>query len=324
MTGGKREATKHDVLGVEPETAAQLENDLDSLFKLPLTEFIAERNALASRLKKAGRGDEAAKVKELAKPTSSAWAVNQLYWKYHDSFTRMLAAGEQLAQAHASQFAGKAASTSGLLAARREALTALARLAGPVLRDAGHNPTPDMMRRITTTLEALSAYSSLPNAPRPGRLSSDVDPPGFDSLAALIPRASHVERTDELSRITQQSATRGTSKEKEGREQRMASARAALQAAEREFREARANAHKAGTILKKATAHANESEKDRQEAAERFETAKAVAEAARQHAQLAAAEAEKAQRALENAEARVQKERAALQYALPHGRSSQD
>jgi len=56
------------------------------------------------------------------------------------------------------------------------------------LRDAGHSPTPDTLRRVVTTLEALSAYALLPNGPTPGRLSQDVDPPSFESLASLMSR----------------------------------------------------------------------------------------------------------------------------------------
>src|SRR6266496_3262779 len=73
-------------------------------------------------------------------------------------------------------------------------VTDLAHLATALPSDAGHNPTSDTMRRITTTLEAMSAYASLPDAPSPGRLTHDVDPPGFESLASLIPGVGMTER----------------------------------------------------------------------------------------------------------------------------------
>jgi hypothetical protein len=47
------------------------ENDIDTLFELPLNEFTAARNALVSRLRKTGRVDEAEKVKALVKPSIS-------------------------------------------------------------------------------------------------------------------------------------------------------------------------------------------------------------------------------------------------------------
>ena len=43
--------------------------DVDGLFRLPLAEFTAARNALAARLKKAGRPSDADAVKALPKPS---------------------------------------------------------------------------------------------------------------------------------------------------------------------------------------------------------------------------------------------------------------
>src|SRR5215510_8340425 len=118
-----------------------IDDDLDPLFKLPLTEFTVARNALAVRLKKIGRSEEAQQVKSLPKPSISAWAVNQLYWKHREFFDRLIAAGESLGQAQASQMAGKTADIRGPLAERREALSAHSRLAAEMLREASHNPT---------------------------------------------------------------------------------------------------------------------------------------------------------------------------------------
>src|SRR6266581_1129416 len=201
MARGRGKGEKNGGQGEENETKVKLEDDFAALFKLPLTEFTVARNALAARLKKAGRGEGSERVKALVKPSISAWAVNQLYWKHRQAFDGLIAAGERLRRAHASQLAGKASDMHGPLAARREALSGLSRLAGALLRDAGHSTTPDTIRRITTTLEALSTYSSLSDAPTPGRLTADVDPPGFESLAALIPEVGQAERHDQSTRV---------------------------------------------------------------------------------------------------------------------------
>src|SRR5258705_4558572 len=145
------------------ETKGKLEDDLDGLFRLPLAEFTAGRNATAAELKKAGRGDKAGEadfVKALAKPSITAWAVNQLYWKHREAFDRLIESGGRFHKAQSSRLAGKLAEMRGALDARREVLTHLSDLATSLLRDAGHNPTPDTIHRITTTLEALSAYAS--------------------------------------------------------------------------------------------------------------------------------------------------------------------
>ena len=311
---------KNGKQGEENETKFKLEDDLDALFKLPLGEFTVARNALAARLKKAGRGGEAERVKALVKPSISAWAVNQLYWRHRDAFDRLIAAGERFRRAHASQLAGKAADTRVPLTARREALSGLSRLAGALLRDAGYKTAPETMRRITTTLEALSTYSSFSDAPPPGRLTDDVDPPGFESLAALIPSVGREERPDQSTRVIpfQPSASAAASslleaddvsKREERRQTRTASAKAALQAAELALRETRTLAQGVAANLRKVTAHANETEKDRREAEERFEKASVAAEGARQRLQSVSAEAEKAARALEDAERDVEKAR---------------
>ena len=79
---------------------------MDALFKLALPEFTAARNALASKLQKAGDKAAAAEVKALAKPPVSAWVVNQIYWRARAAFDRLMTAGARLRQAQASQLAG--------------------------------------------------------------------------------------------------------------------------------------------------------------------------------------------------------------------------
>ncbi len=50
------------------QSKGKLEDDVDALFRLPLTEFISARKTLAARLKKEGHGDQANRVKALVKP----------------------------------------------------------------------------------------------------------------------------------------------------------------------------------------------------------------------------------------------------------------
>src|SRR5687767_10506813 len=167
---------------------AELEPEIDTLFQLPLAEFTAARNTLASRLKKDGRGEDAERVKGLAKPPASAWAVNQLFWRHRRDIDTLMAVGERFRKAQAAQLAGKSSDMRALLNERRDALSVLMKHASAILRDSGHNPSPDMSRRMTTTLEALATYGETPGAPRAGRLTDDLDPPGFEALAALVPR----------------------------------------------------------------------------------------------------------------------------------------
>src|SRR6185503_4829636 len=187
---------------IESETSANLEDDVDALFKLPSAEFTGARNDLAARLKREGRADDSTFVKALTKPSISAWAVNQLHWNHRDVFDRLLSTSQRFRQSQTSHTATRMADLRGSLDARSEALSHLSDLATVLLRDAGHNPTPDTIHRITTTLEALSAHATLSDGPTPGRLTQDVDPPGFASLASLISATDTRKREEEPARIT--------------------------------------------------------------------------------------------------------------------------
>jgi hypothetical protein len=303
------------------ETKAKLEDDVDALYRLPLAEFTAARNTLAGRLKQGGRGNEADFVKALVKPSISAWAVNQLYWKHREAFDRLVATGERFRQAQTSRLARKMADIRGALDARREALSHVSDLATALLRDAGHNPTPDSIRRVTATLEAMSVYASIPDGPRPGRLTHDVDPPGFESLASLIPSAGMTERTKEPPRVSQarESGRAATSARRKAesagevrqledtRQARVAAAKVSLQEAKDLLIEARARAQSLEAAQKKAYAEAKDAEKHRREAEERLEKARASSEEATRHAQRVAAEVKQAAKGVEDAKHAVER-----------------
>ncbi len=301
--------------------------DSDGLFQLPPAEFTAARNALAGKLKKAGKAEEAERVKALPKPSLPAWAVNQLFWKHRKAFDRLIEAGERFRNAQAAQLAGKDADLRGPLDARREALSELTRLAATVLRNGGHNPTPDLTRRVTTTLEALATYGAHPSAPPAGRLTDDIDPPGFEVLAALVPQIGRTKRPGaEPSRVIPfQQKTRPprttrkkASPEEEARRReeeqkaQVAAAKAAVDDAQRMLREARKAAEQAEAELKKAAARAKETEKEKADIEKRLEMAAAAADSARLEARRVASQAEEAAQAVEDAEEALAKARGAL------------
>src|SRR5258708_27383303 len=114
----------------------KLDDDIDALFKLLLTEFVGARKTLAARLKQNGFVSEAEGVKALAKPSISAWTVNQLYWRQREAFDELIATSQPFRKAQSS---GKMVNMREALGARREALSRLSALATEALRDAGHN-----------------------------------------------------------------------------------------------------------------------------------------------------------------------------------------
>lgn len=273
-----------------------LEADLDALFRLPLTEFTGARNTLAAQLKKNGRGDEAAHVKSLAKPSISAWTVNQLYWEHREEFDQLIALGERFRKA---QKSGKVAEMRTALDERRETLTDLSELATSLLRDGGHNPAPDTIHRITTTLQGLSAYASRSDGPPAGRLTSDVDPPGFESMGSFVPTARKhppatptSRRTDVTPMTTRRKKNESDDvrQKEEARQAKIAAARVSLQAAKRSLTEARAKALRLEAAKKKADAEAKKTEKTRRDVEASLEKAEAAAKEAAQRARNVAVE----------------------------------
>jgi len=305
---------------------ARLEDDINELFKAPLTEFIAARKALAARLKKIGFASEADGVKALAKPSISAWTVNQLYWKHREEFDELIATAQRFRKA---QTSGKMLNMREALDARREALSHLSDLAGEVLRDAGNNPSLDTLRRISTTLEALSAFASQADGPTPGRLTHDIDPPGFDSFASFIPSAGTRTRAAEKPRVSpakQSVASPGKTHEKtkaaaeashrEERQARISAAKLSLQNAKKALTAARASAQSLAAAQKKTEAIAKETEKNRREAEERFKKAGAAAEDAARRAQSIAVESAEARKALDDAKRTVEQSTRELEAAF--------
>lgn len=305
------------------------DDDLDALFRLPLAEFTGARNALSARLKKSGRGDDASRVKALAKPSISAWAVNQLYWNHRAAFDRLIASADRFHKAQASPGGGKIADMRTALDARREALTHLTDLATSLLRAGGQNPTPDTIHRITTTLEGISAYVSRSNAPRPGRLTHDVDPPGFESLASFVPAAGITRPAKEAAREpardpaasmpslmsikTAPSARRKFASDnnkrqlEETRQTKIAAAKVSLHDARRSLAKARARAQSSEAAQKKADAVAKKAEMHRRDVERSLEKAKAAAEDAARRVRSVAAKLEEATTAMNDAERTVEK-----------------
>jgi hypothetical protein len=288
-----------------------VEDDIDALFKLPLREFTPARNALAARLKKAGEKKQADEVKVLPKPSVAAWVVNQLYWQHREAFDRLIEAGDRFRSSPADR---------ERLEARRTAQSALVQIAEGVLQDAGSGGAQNMLRRVTSTLEALATYGSLPNAPRAGRLSEELTPPGFDVLAGLLPpsaKAGHKpasasagkrSRTDE--RATK--VANGKAAREEGRRRRAAEAKAAVREAERALRTARTQAERAAAALDSATQRAEESERRRAKAEKELAKVAAEANASRKRASEAEASAKQASQAAASAERALEQARGSL------------
>lgn len=268
--------------------------EIDALFQLSLAEFTEGRNALAKQLKSEGRTLDAERVKALAKPPAPAWAVNQLYWQDPKAIGRLLTLGERLRKAQTGQL--RNADLRALLEEKKQMTAALLTKASAILDEAGHAASADSMRRVSATLEALAAWGDMEGVPRAGRLSAELEPPGFDTLAALM-GGKKVEAEKVLLFRAPKPA--------EDPAAMRARLREAVQAAEKALREAHRDAERAESALAKANARVAAVETQRQEIEARYAEA---AEAAR----LAASEAKKSAQAVAEAERSLAKAKGTL------------
>ena len=276
-----------------PKRGLDLDAEIDPLFQLPLAEFTSARNALAARLKKEGRAVEAERVKGLAKPPAPAWAVNQLYWQDPKSFDTLLAAGERVRRAQTGKLPN--VSLRAVLDEKKQRMAALMRRASAILAAGGHGASADAMRRVSMTLESLAAWGERDGVPKAGRLTADLDPPGFDTLAELM-GGKKLEPAKVL-------LFRSPKKPVEDPAAARARAREAVQAAEKALRATRREAEHAEAALTKANARTAAVEKQKQEIEARYSEAKeqsrAAASEVKKHAQMVA----DAERALAKARA---------------------
>lgn len=150
--------------------------DIAALYKLPLAEFTAARNALAKQVK----GDEAKQIRALAKPTVVPWTINQLYWHARAEWHRLLDSGEQLREAQIAALRGKPADLRKAATTHRERVAAAVREAQGLASAAGLNPDAEPLARM---LEALSLAPTLPDTP--GQFTEVIKPAGFEALAGL-------------------------------------------------------------------------------------------------------------------------------------------
>jgi hypothetical protein len=295
---------------------SSVDREIDRLFQLSLQEFTAARNSLVANLKRAGELEEAARVAGLAKPPLSAWVVNQLFWRHGPDFAHLRQVGDRFREAQRAQLTGARVDLRSALDERRETLSALMSHGPDLLRESGHAATPDVMRRVSTTLDALATYGTLPEAPPAGRLMQDLKPLGFETLAALVPRPGENRRGGETPKVLpfapvvekrSRPAGRGTKHEREAEREaelraKRAAAKKAIEDTTSALREARRAAQAVEAALKQAAARAKTAQKAKEALEKRFEQATAAAETASKEAHRVAREAEDAAQAVNDAE----------------------
>jgi len=269
---------------------ADIGAEIDALFQLSLAEFTGARNALAKQLKNEGLTLDAERVKALVKPSSPAWAVNQLHWQDPKAIERLLTLGERVRRAQTGQL--KNADLRALLEEKKQMTAALLTKAAAILEEAGQAASADSMRRISATLESLAAWGEMEGVPKAGRLTADLEPPGFDTLAVLMGGKKAEAEKVLLFRAPKPVETSAAAR---------ARLQEAVQAAQKAMREAHRDAERAESALAKANARVAAVEEQKREIEARYAEAKEAARLATSEAKKTAQTVADAERSLARA-----------------------
>jgi hypothetical protein len=230
---------------------ADLEGELDRLYQLPLNEFTSARDALVKRLRTQGEREKAEEIKALRKPTAAVWLVNQLVRERELDVQRLLKAGESLTKSQAPE-------------ARRDEQRALEQLAKGAreIAERADIGSPALGKAVET-LRAASVTAEGRELLKRGRLTEELEPPGFEALTGLgtlgrqrAPAKTKPSRTDgrpEKRQALKQARERVRQLRAEERELATA-ARAAVREAERADAEAGAARSRAADAQEKARA----------------------------------------------------------------------
>jgi hypothetical protein len=199
---------------------------IDKLYGLPPEEFVRARDLAVRDLRADGKRAEAARVKELRRPTAAAAAVNRLVREYRTDVKRFLAAAEALRKA---QLAGRGAEKA--TQQERQALDTLVRAGGDQVRQ---------------SLQAAAVDSEAARQLLEARLERELEPRGFGTLLDHAPK--------EPGRV-RKLPTRSATKKRDDR-----LARAKLDRARRAVVDTQARAREAEQTWKRAEAELRKAE----------------------------------------------------------------
>jgi hypothetical protein len=213
----------------ESQPVAGVPQEAEKLFSAAPDKFVAERNALAKKLRDEGRGDDAAAVAELRKPSAVVFAVNRAARDRPKAAQGAAAAAVGVREA---QVGGEADAFNKALAELDSALDLLAEVAVAHLAPAEKKPTEAMRRRLRELLRSAVADDDAREALARGALTDELEAPGFSPYAGMPVKPK--TRGRKGAPATPSRAEREDAR----RQERVDKLRAELAASEKELREA--------------------------------------------------------------------------------------
>jgi hypothetical protein len=151
-------------------------DEADKLYGLPLEDFVAQRDALAKRLRADGRRGEADEVKALRKPPAVVWAVNQLMRTQRKAARALVDAADR---------AAKHPGDRDALRAHHDALDQLTSAGAGLLSGKGRGLSDDALLRVRSALHAASLDRDKHEEFIAGRLSEEPAPAGFGAITGM-------------------------------------------------------------------------------------------------------------------------------------------
>ena len=166
---------------MQPVTVAEV---ADELYALPPAEFTAARDERARQVRAGGQRDEAAAIRKLARPTASAWLVNQLVRAAPDQLDRLAEVGEALGEAQRTLAGDRLRELSG---ERRQIISELLPRAAEIAGQAGQPASQVVLGEVRATLEAALADAGARAAVQSGRLTKALTYAGIGAVRQEAP-----------------------------------------------------------------------------------------------------------------------------------------
>ncbi|MGW1118327.1 hypothetical protein ACWD5B_14635 [Streptomyces tanashiensis] len=158
-----------------------VEQITEELYGLKPGEFVAARDAYVAEARRAKDGVAAKEIAALRKPALAAWAANRLARERRQEAQRFLTVGERLREAH------RTLDAEQLRAASREQhrlVTALARTAAELAREAGQPVSETVVHEVEQTLHGVLAHEDVAELWSRGRLTKVPEAAvGFTAIA---------------------------------------------------------------------------------------------------------------------------------------------
>jgi hypothetical protein len=288
--------------------ASTVDPEIAGLYRLPLAEFTPARNALAARLRKEGREQEAESVKSLKKPTPPVWAINQIAREEPAAIRDLL---EAVARLRFTQERRRSDELDAATRQEREAFTRVVELVRQRLTEARSRDAPDTMARVTATLRGAAADPSHHDDLRRGTLKEELRAPGFELFTGeFVPRESE-QRFEKPAKRPRPDESAEERRQRERRER----AREALRVAESEAEDWRLRAEELEKAVGARREPVDEARRAVEEAKARLAEAQDQLKDEERAAEQAEREAERARREAERAEARLKAAEMAVRAA---------